>query len=211
MNIRHLRRSFVLAFTLLMLTGAVKNEPSIAQEIMKDDKVVTIVSDSKVVETKEVVDEWYIKEIPLTKEQQKYVVKVCKEYNFDPLLIYAVMKKESNFTIDCKSETSDFGIMQINSSNFEWLEEQLGKDLKFLTFEDNVLAGVYMLNQYREAWKYQYADDEKKHMIYMLNSYNMGVSKYKNYVKSRGGNYNSRLYAVDIMEYYKQFMLGNFK
>jgi soluble lytic murein transglycosylase-like protein len=175
---------------------------------------VTVKEDSKV-EVKEVkevkVDEsWYVSEIPLTKEQQKYVIKLCEQYKFDPFLIYAVMKQESNYNIKCESETSDFGIMQINKCNFKWLEEQLGKDLKFLTFEDNVMDGIYMLDHYRNAWKYSQAEDERKHMIYYLNSYNMGVKGYKSFVASRGGKYN-REYSSDILETYKNYLNGNFE
>lgn len=203
MNRRHLRLATSLAL-VLMLTGAVENN-SYAQENVFDN-AIKVAIETKPVEVK---DEWYIEELPLTKSQQKYVVDLCKEYDFDPLLVYAVMKKESNFNIKCKSETSDFGIMQLNSSNFKWLRKELNKDLDFMDFEDNVLAGVFMLNHYREAWKYSQGENEKKHMIYFLNSYNMGVKGFKQLVSSRGGNYN-REYSSDILEYYKQFMLGNF-
>lgn len=161
----------------------------------------------KKVEVKE--SDYYIKEIPLTKEQQKYTAKVCEIYEIDIELMYALMEKESNFKIDAISETRDFGVCQINESNFKWIEKDLGKDLKFLTFNDNVLAGAYVLSTYLKAWEDKYSEDERKHLIYALNSYNMGCTAYKNYI-SRGNGYNTRLYAKDIMEYYRKFLLGDF-
>lgn len=104
-------------------------------------------------------------DIKLSKELQYYTQDVCQEYGVSCSLVIAVMKKESGFQPDVISNTNDYGIMQINARNHKWLEETLGI-ADWFDPKQNILAGVYMLSQFKEY--------EDVHQILM--SYNCGPS-----------------------------------
>ena len=47
------------------------------------------------------------------KQYSKYVEKYAKENDIDPLLIYSIIKTESNFNEKAKSKSEAVGLMQI--------------------------------------------------------------------------------------------------
>ena len=104
-------------------------------------------------------------DIQLSEELQHYTQDVCEEYGVSYPLVIAIMKKESEFRSDAVSATNDYGIMQINGWNHEWLEGALGIT-DWLDPQQNILAGVYMLAQFNGY--------EDVHQILM--SYNCGPS-----------------------------------
>ena len=105
--------------------------------------------------------------IPLSKDVQEYTTEVCKRYDVDPKMVYAIIQIESNFKSNVVSSTNDYGLMQINQYNHQWLSETL-EITDFLDECSNIHAGVYML---KEASKY--ATDT--HGILMV--YNLGIVK----------------------------------
>lgn len=54
-----------------------------------------------------------IQKIIYKKEYTEYVYKYSKEYNVDENLVYAVIKAESNFNVNAKSNKNAIGLMQI--------------------------------------------------------------------------------------------------
>ena len=56
----------------------------------------------------------------------EYVEKYAKEYDLDPLLIYSIIKAESNFKEEAKSNSNAIGLMQVMLST----AQEMGKDLK---------------------------------------------------------------------------------
>lgn len=100
-------------------------------------------------------------EISLSEEKQDYVFDLCQKYSVPSELVFAVMCAESNYNEGQVSYSGDWGIMQINSVNHEWLKEELGVS-DFLDFYDNVHCGVYMLSDYY----HKYADINKITMCY---------------------------------------------
>ncbi len=105
-------------------------------------------------------------DIPLSKDLQLYTYNKCVEYGIPDHyeLVLAMMWQESNYTADLISKTDDYGIMQINSCNHDWLVDLLGPT-DFLDASDNINAGVYIISKL--LIKY-----ENEHMALM--SYNMG-------------------------------------
>ena len=83
----------------------------------------------------------------------------CEKYNVPYALALAIAEVESHFDPDAESSTSDYGLMQINAINFDWLRS-LGLDP--LTPEGNIESGVYILAQNLQA----YGDPELALMAY---------------------------------------------
>lgn len=104
-------------------------------------------------------------DIPLSKELQLYTYTRCVDYGIADHyeLVLAIMWQESNFTPDIISETNDYGIMQINFYNHEWLREALGTT-DFLDAKQNIDAGTYAISKLL----LKYEDEHKALMAYNL-------------------------------------------
>lgn len=86
-------------------------------------------------------------DVPLSDELQRYAQDLCTEYGFPRYdIIVALIGTESGYQPDAISKTSDYGYMQINTCNHEWLQEQFGA-LDFTDAEDNLLCGIYMIDR----------------------------------------------------------------
>lgn len=105
-------------------------------------------------------------DIPLSKDLQLYTYNKCVEYGIPDHyeLVLAMMWQESNYTANLISSTDDYGIMQINSCNHDWLVDLLGPT-DFLDASDNINAGVYVISKLL----IEYGDEHKA-----LMAYNMG-------------------------------------
>jgi soluble lytic murein transglycosylase-like protein len=105
-------------------------------------------------------------DISLDADIQKFTYYLCKGYNVDYYLVLAMMDVESDFQSDVVSNTNDYGLMQINQNNHEWLTETLGVD-DFLDPYQNIRSGVFILRKLFEKY-------EKTSLVLM--AYNMGES-----------------------------------
>lgn len=90
-------------------------------------------------------------DVPLSISTQQYVLEVGREYNVPVEIIYAIMCTESNYTANAISPTNDYGIMQINAMNHEWLSEVLGIT-DYLDEKQNILAGTYILSELQKQF-----------------------------------------------------------
>lgn len=89
-------------------------------------------------------------DVPLSKELQDYIYSVCDTYNVPCELVYGMIEVESGFRADVISATDDYGLMQINICNHEWLCEELNI-VNLLDPKQNILAGVYIISSHLEA------------------------------------------------------------
>lgn len=105
--------------------------------------------------------------IPLSAELQQYTYTTCLFYDCVEHyeLILAMMWQESNFRTDLISSTNDYGIMQINICNNEYLRQTLGV-VDFLDAEDNIESGIYIISGLLR----KYDNDIHKALM----AYNMG-------------------------------------
>jgi soluble lytic murein transglycosylase len=55
-----------------------------------------------------------------------YIYKYSEKYNLDPYFVIAVIRTESNFDANAKSNKNAYGIMQITASTGEWSAKQMG-------------------------------------------------------------------------------------
>lgn len=116
-----------------------------------------------------VIDSGY--EIHLNDEYQDHLYNMCIKYNVKEYysLLLAQMYHESGFNKDVISSTNDYGLMQINKCNHNWLGKILG-NYNFLDPYNSIEAGVYMMSIYL----HKYNDVEKA-----LVCYNMGEGAVK--------------------------------
>lgn len=97
-------------------------------------------------------------------DQQEFLYYLCFGYDLDFQLVMAMIQHESNFDPSAISRTDDYGLMQINIRNHEWLTDMLGLT-DFLDPYENMRCGCFILRNLFE--KYQDTD-----MVLM--AYNMG-------------------------------------
>lgn len=78
----------------------------------------------------------WVKILPRTYPQKysEYVEKYAKENELDPLLIYSIIKAESNFNNEAKSNSDAIGLMQLMLSTAEEMSKKM--NLGEITEED---------------------------------------------------------------------------
>lgn len=105
-------------------------------------------------------------EIPVTfgEDLQEFTYYLSAAYDVDYTLVLAIISKESAFMPDGISSTNDYGLMQINACNHEWLTEELGIT-DFIDPYENIKAGLFILRGLFEKY-----DSTSK----VLMAYNMG-------------------------------------
>ncbi len=134
-------------------------EPAIIEERVVEPATVSQLGVGRVIkEIKPRID------CPLDDATQQMILDKCEEYEIDFALVMALIFTESSFNPDVISGSNDYGLMQINKINHEWLSEELGIT-DFLDPEQNVTAGMYMLHDLFEKYT---------HPGLVLMAYNMG-------------------------------------
>ena len=122
-------------------------------------------------EPKEPPEQW-------NEDLDAYLGDLCKKYKVDKKLALAIIECESAFQPDVISETDDYGLMQINKCNHEWLSEKLGIT-DYLDPRENMLAGVYMLSYLK-----QFADTEEKLIMCYAHGVNGARAKWSDGIVS---------------------------
>lgn len=108
---------------------------------------------------------------PLDDDLQDYIRELCDENGIPMPLIIAMIEVESSFRADVISDTSDYGLMQINKINHEWLYEKYGIT-DFLDPYQNVFCGITILSQ--QYKRFQNVDKA-------LMAYNLGATGAKRF------------------------------
>lgn len=103
-------------------------------------------------------------ELPIDEELQEYIFTLSHAYNVDYALVMGLIQTESDFRPTVVSQTNDFGLMQINKINHEWLKDKL-LITDFLDPYQNTKAGVYILRNLFEKY-------EEPNLVLM--AYNLG-------------------------------------
>ncbi len=81
---------------------------------------------------------------------EEYVIKYCKEYDTDPVLVFSVIKVESNFLPKATSNVGARGLMQLMEDAYDWVKFRLDDDSE--SYEDmydpetNIKYGTYYLS-----------------------------------------------------------------
>lgn len=103
-------------------------------------------------------------DVPMDEEMQEFIYCLSYGYNIEFPFVMALINCESSFRADVISGSNDYGLMQINTINHEWLSETLGVT-DFLDPYQNTRSGIFILRKLFE----KYEDPAK-----VLMAYNMG-------------------------------------
>ena len=109
----------------------------------------------------------------------EYVEKYSKENNVDKYMIYAIIKAESNFKSDVKSNSNAIGLMQLLENTAVEMSNSIKKDeiteKSLYDPEMNIKLGIsyysYLLKHYRG------------NNILALTAYNAGMGNVDNWIK----------------------------
>lgn len=138
--------------------GVVSAKSTTAAEVVETTCETTEVTTSERVEDIKV---YY--DCPLSHDLQDYIRTLCGNYGVPMSLIIAMIDVESSFRADVISKTNDYGLMQINIINHEWLREEY--DITdFLDPYQNVFCGIAMIAEHYN----RYCDVNRAVMAYNL-------------------------------------------
>lgn len=112
-------------------------------------------------------------------ELKRYTQEICTDYNVEYPLVLAVIYNESRFqsglTHQNTNGTTDYGLMQVNEVNYEWLHENLDIDSMSDLLDDRVgiECGVALLAYHTEytedpalgLLRYQTGEGEYRRMV----------------------------------------------
>lgn len=135
-----------------------------------------------------------LEDVNMTYDMQEFVFHLSKAYDLDFNFVMAVIKTESDYNPDLVSPTDDYGLMQINTINHDWMESQLGVT-DMLDPYQNLNGGMYVL---------KYLFDKYNDPAKVLMAYNMGETG-ANKLWEKGIT-NSK-YSDDVMEQAKAYSL----
>lgn len=82
---------------------------------------------------------------------EEYVLTYSKEFDVDPVLVFSVIKVESDFNPKAESNVGARGLMQLMEDAYDWVKFRIG-DEKSLSFDDmydpetNIKYGAYYLS-----------------------------------------------------------------
>ena len=108
----------------------------------------------------------FLYDIPLSDSLQRYIYEICAEKSVPVTLALAMIEHESGFNPEVVSSTNDYGLMQINAVNHDWLEEQY-RTADFLNPYQNTFCGITIIGGYIE----KYGDYGKALMAYNMGDY----------------------------------------
>lgn len=124
----------------------IETSHSTSTDAVIEDTVGVKETEPPVTEKEPVIVYW---DIPLSEDLQDYIRTLCADYSVPEELILAMIEVESSFRPSVVSSTGDYGYMQINECNHEWLKDELGVT-DFLDPYQNILCGVYILSGHLE-------------------------------------------------------------
>lgn len=115
------------------------------------------------------------------KEYTEYVTKYSKEYNVDENLVYAVIKAESNFNPNAKSNKNAIGLMQLVKSTALEISKKLNITLGDSEIEEKLKEPEFNINlgtKYLSILLQKYGNTE-----IAVCAYNSGIGTTDNWIE----------------------------
>ena len=134
----------------------------------------------------------FLFDVPLSDSLQRYIYEICADENVPVTLVMAMIEHESGFDPEAVSPTDDYGLMQINAVNHEWLKEEY-RCADMMNPYQNVFCGISIIGSYID----KYVELDKALMAYNMGNY--GAQKaWKNGVTSIA-------YSEEILSLMKEY------
>lgn len=134
----------------------------------------------------------FLFDVPLSDSLQRYIYEICADENVPVTLVMAMIEHESGFDPEAVSPTDDYGLMQINAVNHEWLKEEY-RCADMMNPYQNVFCGISIISSYID----KYGELDKALMAYNMGDY--GAQKaWKNGVTSIA-------YSEEILSLMKEY------
>lgn len=148
----------VLGFFLAKLTTPPQETITVTKTVE-----VPVYKSNVLVDTADV----FLFDVPLSDSLQRYIYEICADENVPVTLVMAMIEHESYFNPEIVSATDDYGLMQINAVNHEWLEEDY-RCADMLNPYQNVFCGVKIVSTYIDKYD---GDLTKALMAYNMGNY----------------------------------------
>lgn len=134
------------------------------------------------------MDDFKSLDLPINYEEQKFLYALSKDYNISYPFVLGLIECESSFDKNVISKTRDYGLMQINEINHNWLRDNLKVD-DMLEPYNNIRGGMYILSKLFE----KYGSEDK-----VLMAYNMGEAGAKKLWSKgvRRTNYSDKVFKA---------------
>lgn len=134
----------------------------------------------------------FLFDVPLSDSLQRYIYEICADENVPVTLVMAMIEHESGFDPEAVSPTDDYGLMQINAVNHEWLKEEY-RCADMMNPYQNVFCGISIISSYID----KYGELDKALMACNMGNY--GAQKaWKNGVTSIA-------YSEEILSLMKEY------
>lgn len=113
-------------------------------------------------------------------EYSEYVYKYAQEYNVDPLMVFAIIKAESNFNPNVVSNSGAVGLMQLMDATAEELCNKLDifyvKKVSLYNPELNIQLGTKYFADLMKEYDNNY--------LLALTAYNAGIGNVKKWIEA---------------------------
>lgn len=110
---------------------------------------------------------------------EEYVYKYSKEYGVDPILVFAIIKAESNFNPNVVSSSNAIGLMQLMDSTAEEIARKLEisytKGASLYNPELNIQLGTKYFSNLMKEYNNNY--------LLALTAYNAGIGNLKRWIE----------------------------
>lgn len=123
---------------------------------------VPVYKSNMLAETSEV----FLYDVPLSDSLQRFIYEICADEGVPVTLALAMIEHESGFNPEVISSTDDYGLMQINTINHDWLEKKY-RTADMLNPYQNVFCGITIIGSYLD----KYEDYGQALMAYNMGNY----------------------------------------
>ena len=193
----------VLVLALVMSTaGITRSRDARAEEVIHSNNGGKIIATQSIYianrKTLNVYPERPKYNINLSEENQNLIFQLCIKNEISYELVLAVFHYESKFNPNAintsnKDKSRDVGISQLNNRFTNTYRDyaikycELSPSTKFdvVNVDHNIRAGIGILVYLRDYWKQRGVRDDLL-MIYVHNSYNLGIVGFQKYIKQTG-------------------------
>lgn len=144
----------------------------------------------------EIYDGW-------NQELKDYTAKICESYDVDYSLVLAVIYNESRFqsgkTHLNSNGTTDYGLMQVNEVNFDYLHKTIGINSMSDLLDDKtgIKCGVELL-----AYHKDFTENDSSALL----RYQIGAGKYKKYQQSGRTTNDVHSRVLEIKDEYSEYL-----